>query len=557
MFSSLLRPKRIIIGVMLAVMAVAALGCGEEKEALVLKVSLTDVPSPAYNHFAASPHISMMANNLSICDSLMNTDYKTPLLPMLAKSWDVKGEGVTYKLREDVEFHRGFGKLTSADVLSSYNESRAEGSTFSAGQTTLIYFDDVSAPDDFTFHMSLTEPTIRWAGESMNWTHTVWVTSKKALDDNSREWQHENETCTGPFTVTKQLAGDTLELEAVPDHWRETARFEMVKLVHVPEEATRIAQLKTGQADIANISLGNVEQVENVAGMKFVTGRGGMSVLTVVPTGQYYIDTKEDGTPVDKSGGKRELHLDLPWIGDPSDPASMESARKVRWAMSMAIDRQAIVDTILGGQGCQSHTIIFDDCHPRFQQEWFYDYDPEKARQWLAEAGYPDGFEFRYGVVTAFPPEYEQIAEAMIPMWREVGIRPKVEIADFGDLLDAMSARTINDIVWIGPYGGNSDVIGNAINNIDFITDVGLYGALEWVRARELLRESTSKLDLEEAWKVQIEFQDWKRENMLMIPTVAWRPLWVAGPAVASWAPWGGGLGTYPEMLETAIPAAN
>jgi ABC-type transport system substrate-binding protein len=328
----------------------------------------------------------------------------------------------------------------------------------------------------------------------------------------------------------------------------------MVKVFHVPEEATRLAQLSTGQIDVSIVSLVNVDQVKDMPGVKLYTGLGGGRSFTVVPAGQYYMTTDREGNALDLSGGKRELHADLPWVGDPSVPGSMENARKVRWAMAMAIDRDLIAETILAGQGCAQYSIYFPDCHPRHEERWRFDYDPEKAKMYLAEAGYPDGFEFKYAVVQGFPAEYDHISEALIPMWRAIGLEPKVDKTNFTDLLDAMQARTLNDLVWIGPYGGYSETIGIAVDNIDFLTDSSVYGTFEYQETRDFWDQAVAKLDQDEAWKVISEFQTWANEQMIMIPTVGWTSPWAAGPRVKDWDLWKMGS-FFPSRLEYIVPA--
>ena len=104
----------------------------------------------------------------------------------------------------------------------------------------------------------------------------------------------------------------------------------------------------------------------------------------------------------------------------------MEAARKVRWAFAMANDREAILDTILSGQGCAASTVYFSNCHPRHQDRWTIEYNPEMAKQYLAEAGYPDGFEFDYFIPTGLAGEIVEVGEALLGMFEAINLRPKV-----------------------------------------------------------------------------------------------------------------------------------
>ena len=88
---------------------------------------------------------------------------------------------------------------------------------------------------------------------------------------------------------------------------------------------------------------------------------------------------------------------DHPWIGNPDDDESMENARKVRWALSMAIDRESLTRNVFNGLGGSTYTYtdVMPD-HERFNPEWKVEYDVEGAKKLLAEAGVPDGFEMDF-----------------------------------------------------------------------------------------------------------------------------------------------------------------
>ena len=112
-----------------------------------------------------------------------------------------------------------------------------------------------------------------------------------------------------------------------------------------------------------------------------------------------------------------------PWVGDCESPEEQESARKVRWAVSMSIDRQGIVDNILGGFGRQAGPaemvgVTYDKY---YQDKWAVPYDPAMAKQYLVDAGYPDGFEMEMRCTTGHPLMVE-MCEAIAKGITEIGV---------------------------------------------------------------------------------------------------------------------------------------
>jgi len=513
-----------------------------------LVVALADVGPPQYNLRNASHPYNDRNQALGTFETLMDFD-GVNLLPMLADSWEITPKAVTYKIRKDVSFHDGWGKLTAYDIVFSYQEIMAKGTVNPAGGTIKTDYTKIEALDAETVRMELAVPTVRWSINSRYGGHTAFITSKRAFDEKGRNWQTLNAVGTGPFKVAEHKADDFIRLEAVPDHWRQTPAFATVMVLDVPEEATRIAMLKTGKADIAAASLPVIDQYVDIEGVKLWKGRSrgkGSAVLT--PAGQYYAKTKEDGTPLD-----RALDTTLPWIGDPNDPDSMEAARKVRWAMAMAIDRELINKALLAGQGCAQHVVFITDCHPSYQKSWDFPYDVEKAKQYLTEAGYPNGFDFTYFIPMQFGRERAAVAEALIGMFQAVGLRPKVEKAAYSARRPTMVSRTIKDM-WMGPWGTGADTAPDAVFDMQGITDMGVWNpGIEYPKAREFFRRGVSKVDDKEAWAVAVEFMQWAQHEMVAIPTVSWWTPWAAGPKVKEWdMPLHNGL--YPSRLEYIVP---
>jgi len=517
-----------------------------------LVVAVEDVGPRTWFHHSTQWPYHQRGFSLSINDSLLEFD-GVKLNPMLAESWEVTPEGVTFKLRTDVKFHGDWGKFSAVDVVRTYNEATVEGGKPAGTGILRTDYTSYEALDDQTVFMALASPTIRWDAEHRNWENSTPIISNRVMEEKGQEWANNNIIGTGPFKFIDHKGDDFLEIEAVPDHWRKTSAVASITVIDAPEEATRIAMIKTGQADITQIGLSNVDQVRGIEGVQLFRGGFGKAQAALTFSGQFYETVDEDGNPLDTSEGKRLLDTSLPWVGDPNDPASMESARKVRWAFAYSIDRDAIVDTILSGQGCAASVVYFSNCHPRHQDRWTVEYNPDKAKQYLAEAGYEDGFEFNYFIPSGLSGELVEVGEALIGMFEAVGLRPKVAKEAYQARRPTMLGRTIRD-VWVGPYGTGADTAQGSIFDMQNLSHLGVWNAgIEYPKSVSSFRAGIATSNEEDAWEIITEYLDWQVEEMVSVGTANWQSPWVAGPKVKEW-PLIYHSQFYPRRLEYIVP---
>ena len=517
-----------------------------------LVIAVEDVGPRTWFHHTTQWPYHQRGFSMGISESLLSFD-GVKLNPMLAESWEVTSEGVTFVLRTDVEFHDDWGKLTAEDVVRTYREATVEGGKPAGTAILRTDYTGFEVVDGRTVFMTLASPTIRWDAEHRHWENSTPIIPSRMLDEKGQDWASENTVGTGPFKFVDHKGDDFIEMEAVSEHWRKVPGFGSVTVLDAPEEATRIAMIETEQADITQVSLSNVDQVQDLPDVTLYRGGFGKAQATLTLSGQFYETVDEDGNPLDTSEGKRVLDTSLPWVGDPSDPASMEAARKVRWAFAMAIDREAIVDTILSGQGCAASTVYFSNCHPRHQDRWTIEYNPEMAKQYLAEAGYPDGFEFNYFIPTGLAGEIVEVGEALIGMFEAVNLRPKVAKEAYQARRPTMLGRTIRD-VWVGPYGTGADTAQGGIFDMQNLSHLGVWNAgIEYPESVAAFRAGLVTSNEEDAWAEITEYLDWQVEQMVSIGTANWQSPWVAGPKVQEWdfylhSSW------YPRRLEYIVP---
>jgi len=486
--------------------------------------------------------------------------------PRLYESWEISDEGILIRLRKGLQFHKGYGELTAEDVVWSANTTMAPDTVFVNIGFTRMHWDQWRVVDKYTVMAPWKKPAPLFYFWWRNFTAaapTVFNTfSKKYLDEKGQT--PDVDVGVGPFEMMKFEAGNRVELKAVPNHWRETAKFADLTILQVTEPATRLAMIKTGEVDITEIPLASVDKEAQAANLKtHVMGFAG-AYCGLSPTGQYYEMTElyKNNEPRDtiytrkkKEGAAsfREWIDTHPWIGDVDDPALMERSRKVRVAMALAINKDSVVKNVLSGHGKTlfAHRLLRDSdgiwlepgTHARYEKELPPSGDVARAKQLLAEAGFSKGFDAELVITTGARPEVVEISEAIAPMLENVGIRTKISKIDVAtsQTLDREKAQ---DRLSVGcgsrePYplhiqltslGGSSITIPEFKEFIDKSATVGF--------SLEKLRPLTTA-------SVDIMFK-----NQYAIAIAQVDRIFVSGPKVGSWTIIGG-PGGHPNSFET------
>ncbi|MDP2952735.1 MAG: ABC transporter substrate-binding protein, partial [Chloroflexota bacterium] len=283
--------------------------------------------------------------------------------------------------------------------------------------------------------------------------------------------------------------------------------------------------------DIIQVGMNNLKTLLAIPGAwaktKPALTRSGAQVALA---GQYYMAVNDTGKPT----GRVPL-TNLPWVGDPADPASMAKARKVRWAMAISIDRQKIVDSILGGKGDPHYWWNMGPGHPRWTPEmekYAIPYNPTEAKKLLAEAGYPKGFDFEFWIPTGLDPVLGEMCQALIPMFQAVGLNPKVDNAAYTAVRPKLLARTIDKAWCWGEAGWDTDIWGL----YRFHTRAVWNNGIEYAQALEMEKKILGSPTVDEAYKVIAqEWIPWLYETVPMFQTVSYPPMWGVGPRVTDW----------------------
>ena len=289
--------------------------------------------------------------------------------PSLAESWTASKDGLTYEflLRNGIKFHNG-DPVTAEDVKFSFERYRGGGAKLFKERVKEVRVVDARRvrfimkepwPDFMTFYGT----TATGAG---------WIVPKKYVEKVGDEGFLKAPIGAGPYKYVSQNQGIDLTLEAFEGYWRKVPSVKRLVLKSVPDETTRAAALKRGEVDIAYFLNGPIaEDVRKTPGLKLMAAR----TNTI-----FFLDFVEQWEP--KS----------PWHD-----------QRVRLAASLAIDRKAINDAeSLGFSGLTGNIV------PRHMEFALpiepHPYDPKRAKQLLADAGYANGFDA--GDLTPNPPYF-------------------------------------------------------------------------------------------------------------------------------------------------------
>lgn len=331
---------------------------------------------------------------MQISDTLIKVDENMNYIPGLAESWEVSEDGLTYTfhLRADVKAHNG-DTLTSEDV--AYTMERGKASTVVAKAFAAI--DSVECPDDLTvvMHLSYASP-IQLAYLS---SPSTGIVNKRACEEMGAEAFGRAPVAYGPYKVVSWDSGDKVTLEAFDEYWGGTPAIKNAVFRIYTDSNTAAIALQNGQVDLVmDVSTSDVDTLEANDNVTVYTGESLIG---------YHLHMNCERTPFDNV--------------------------LVRQAFNYAVDKQAIIDATLDGVG----GTVMDSFIPAMSLSEdpgtkAYAYDPDKAKELLAEAGYADGFECNILVTSGLQEKMAQVIQAYLSI---VGVKLDIQVYEWSTLL--------------------------------------------------------------------------------------------------------------------------
>lgn len=326
--------------------------------------------------------------------------------PWLATGFEIESDlsGVTVTIRSDAEFTGGFGALTAEDVAWSMNDANAATNPNSihgqAGDFNGLW-GEWTAVDDTTITFDFTQFDATWKDDFLNQSgQSFAVFSKAAFDQNGDDFSRDNVVATGPFEVESWDRDDQVTIVSRyadgGEHYLPelTPKTNRIQFREIKEPTSRASALRTGAVDAALLE--PKDAVAFIQGGFGQTGTSGSVQLGVFFAGNLWEDVYAGGPNEGQDLPTKATFVhDIPWIGSPGKHGDddMEQARLVRRALAVAIDREQVNETLIGGLGNAVHVEYFSTSSPNWDSKWEYPFDPQEASDIISglDADYQQG----------------------------------------------------------------------------------------------------------------------------------------------------------------------
>jgi len=484
------RVGRAALLVVLVLIASAAPAAAAPEGQLVWAVQFALAPTwfdPAETTGILTPFFVLYA----IHDALIKPMPGNPMGPSLAESWTVSPDGLIYEfvLRAGSRFHNG-DPVTADDVKFSFERYRGVSAKVLKERVRQVQVVD---PQRVRFHLAEPWPDflVFYATPA---TGAAWIVPKKHVERVGDEGFKKSPIGAGPYRFVSFTPGIELVLEAHEQYWRKVPHVKRLVIKVMPDETTRLAMLKRGEVDLAYTFRGAVaEELRRSPGL----------------------------------GLKPSLFNATFWVifTEQWDPKSPWADRRVRLAANHAIDRKAINQSLTLGFSRITSSIIPQD----FEFAWpapVHAYDPRRAKQLMAEAGYPNGFDA--GAIST-DTSFAESAEPIAGYFAAIGIRATVRSFERAAFFNQLRDKKLRPLAYAA-----SGAYGNAATRLDaFVTAAGAYSYGSYPDIEGLIQEQAHDRDRKRRERTLHRIQQ------LMYERAMFAPLWETatingyGPRVA------------------------
>ncbi|MBM3598668.1 MAG: ABC transporter substrate-binding protein [Alphaproteobacteria bacterium] len=364
----------------------------------------------------------------NVCDPLILTSYEsaTKLEPGIARSWSIGEDGMTwtFKMRQGLT-HPSGNPVTVKDVEWSLrrvvllNLNSANLIT-KWGITKDNVMQAIRATDDETLVVTFDKPYAQsivgpymFAGRAAFVLDSVEAKKHEKDGDHANKWLAANTACVGAYRLRSWQANETIILERNDNYWRGQPKMRRVIVRHVPESGPERLQLEKGDID-----MGRVLNASDLAGIE---ANPNTRILRTPRTQFYYVS----------------FNMQDPILSKP----------KVRQAIKYLVDYEGLEKTVMKYEGRTRQTLVpigafgalsVEDGKP-------FKLDLEKAKQLIAEAGHPNGFEKEFAIGNAFP--YPDLAQHIQANAAKIGIKLNIVQMAYGQVIQKHRARNFEMVM--------------------------------------------------------------------------------------------------------------
>ena len=398
-----------------------------------------------------------------------------PSAPSLAESWSVSKDGLVYEfvVRKGARFHNG-DPVTAEDVKFSFERYRG-----TASRTLKERVAAVDAPDPSRVRFRLKQPWPDFLTFYASATGAGWIVPKKYVEKVGDEGFKKAPVGAGPYKFVSFTPGVELVMEAFDQYWRKTPAVKRLVFRVISDEATRLAALKRGEVDIVYSVRGELaEELQRTPGL---------TLKPAVIQGTFWV-----------------------YFPDQWDSKSPWHDRRLRLATSLAIDRPSINQALTLGHSRISGSIIPSTF------EFFWPPPPPvfnaaRAKQILAEAGYPNGFDAGEYFCDS---SYANLGEAVANNLQAVGIRVKLRPIERAAFFSGYSEKKFKNLIQ-----GSSGAFGNAATRLEaFVVNGGAYVYGSYPDLDGLFQEQAGEMDRKRREAVLHRMQQLIHEKVVYAP---------------------------------------
>ncbi len=320
------------------------------------------------------------------------------LTPMLATSWDSNEEGTewTFQLREGVQFHDG--EPFNAEAVKANLDRFLDPDVGAVYAFLLGSVEEVEVVGEYEVRLHLEEP---FAPILSHLSHSfIGMISPVQLEEYYLDDAGEP-IGTGPYEVVSWDRGDRVQMRVNENYWGNIPEIPNLNFTFISEDSARVVALETGEAD---------------------------AIMAVPPTDAIRLDD-DPNIDVTYQTSVRTIYVGFNVNHEPFDN------KTVRQALNYAVDKEIIVEAIFEGNAFVADAPIVDAVFGH-SSVGPYEYDPDRAREMLAEAGYPDGFDVTLYHPTGRYPQDSTVAEVVQDQLADVGVNLTLETMEWSSYLD-------------------------------------------------------------------------------------------------------------------------
>lgn len=372
---------------------------------------------------------------INLFETLLNFgDEDTTVQPGLAKSWEPSDDGLTYtfELEEGIQFHDGTDFNADAVVTNFERWAAGDSEQFpyyhsmfggSEDDDTQV-IESVTADGDYTVVFKLTRPQAPFL---KNLAMDMFaISSPTAIEEHGDNAYERNPVGTGPFQFVEWKPNDSITIEKFDGYWKDgLPKLEKVIFLSIPDNSARLNALLAGDIDLAD----GINPSDGAA----IEGNDDLQLFERPSMNVGYLGLTVTRPPFDN--------------------------KLVRQAMNYAIDKESIIESFFEGRAESAKNPMPPSISGYNDDIEEYTYDPEKAKELLAEAGFADGFEMELWAMPVprpYMPDGEKVAEVIQKNLEDIGVTAKIVSHEWATYLD-LASKGDADAFMLGWTGDNGD----------------------------------------------------------------------------------------------------